>query len=192
MLMSLSVTTLLYGQETDFADLKSKMTSKSLPLVNLTYDETKLNTATFIEGKIEIVDLQKRTEGKINVSYHAKFRIRGASAGGLNKKSFSVKLLDENSKDLDADLIIAACFLASASPLSLRINSAIPVITFMGVLISWDIFARKLLLAWSAAFACSMLVMISVISSWIRLRPMILDSTTMGEMVVSIANRLPL
>ena len=64
MIMSLSVTILLYGQETDFADLKSKMTSKSLPLVNLTYDETKLNTATFIEGKIEIVDLQKRTEGK--------------------------------------------------------------------------------------------------------------------------------
>jgi len=104
LIMSLSVTILLYGQETDFADLKSKMTSKSLPLVNLTYDETKLNTATFIEGKIEIVDLQRRTEGKTNVSYHAKFRIRGASAGGLNKKSFAVKLLDENSKDLDADI----------------------------------------------------------------------------------------
>ena len=103
-LIFLSVTTLLYGQKTDFANLKSKMTSKSLPLVNLTYDETKLNTDNFIEGKIEIVDLLKRTEGKKNVSYRAKFRIRGASAGGLNKKSFAVKLIDENSKDLDASI----------------------------------------------------------------------------------------
>lgn len=103
-LLFLSVTTLLYGQNTDFTSLKSRLTSKSLPLVNLTYDETKLNTSNYIDGIIEIVDLQKRTEGKEYVKYNAKFRIRGSSAAGLNKKSFAIKLIDEKNADLDADI----------------------------------------------------------------------------------------
>ena len=95
----------IYGQGTDFASMKAQMTEQSLPLVNLTYDEDELNKYNFIEGTIEIVDKQMRTEaGKESVTYSADFRIRGASAAGLKKKSFAIKLYkikDGEKKDLD-------------------------------------------------------------------------------------------
>ena len=71
--------TYIYGQGTDFSSMKAQMTDQSLPLVNLTYDADKLNKYNFIEGTIEIVDKQMRTEsGKESVTYSADFRIRGA------------------------------------------------------------------------------------------------------------------
>lgn len=100
--------TYIYGQRTDFSSMKAQMTDQSLPLVNLTYDADKLNKYNFIEGTIEIVDKQMRTEsGKESVTYSADFRIRGASAAGLKKKSLAIKLFkikDGEKEDLDISI----------------------------------------------------------------------------------------
>ena len=69
------------------------------------------------------------------------------------------------SNELEADLIAAACCRASSSLLSRRINSAIPLMAFIGVRISWDILETKLLLALSAAWAFSIAFTISVSST---------------------------
>ena len=79
----------IYGQGT-FASMKAQMTDESLPLVNLTYDESSLNSNSYIEGEIEIVDKQMRTEeGKESVTYNADLKIRGGSITSLDKKSFA-------------------------------------------------------------------------------------------------------
>lgn len=94
----------IYGQGT-FASMKAQMTDESLPLVNLTYDESSLNSNSYIEGEIEIVDKQMRTEeGKESVEYDADFKIRGGSIAGLDKKSFAVKLFEYNKKGKKKDV----------------------------------------------------------------------------------------
>ena len=95
----------VYGQGTDFASMKAQMTDKSLPLVNLTYEESNLNADDYIEGKIEIVDKLMRTEaGKESVEYDADFKIRGGSITGLDKKSFAVKLFEYSKKGKKKDV----------------------------------------------------------------------------------------
>lgn len=98
----------IYGQGT-FASMKAQMTDESLPLVNLTYDESNLNSEEYIEGKIEIVDKQMRTEeGKESVTYKADLKIRGGSITSLDKKSFAVKLfkINKNNEKKDVDAAI--------------------------------------------------------------------------------------
>ena len=98
----------IYGQGT-FASMKAQMTDESLPLVNLTYDESSLNSNSYIEGEIEIVDKQMRTEeGKESVTYKADLKIRGGSITSLDKKSFAVKLfkLNKNNEKKDVDAAI--------------------------------------------------------------------------------------
>lgn len=99
----------LHAQQTDFASMKAQMTDQSLPLVNITCVESDLNKDDFIEGSIEIVDRQKRTDGENeSVQYGADLRIRGGSIAGLQKKSFALKLFYYNDKgkkkDLDANV----------------------------------------------------------------------------------------
>ena len=97
----------IYGQGT-FASMKAQMTDESLPLVNLTYDESKLNSNSYIEGEIEIVDKQMRTEeGKESVTYKADFKIRGGSITGLDKKSLAVKLFEYSKKGKKKDKDVA-------------------------------------------------------------------------------------
>lgn len=98
----------IYGQGT-FASMKAQMTDQSLPLVNLTFNESNLNSEDYIEGKIEIVDKQMRTEeGKESVTYKADLKIRGGSITSLDKKSFAVKLfkLNKNNEKKDVDAAI--------------------------------------------------------------------------------------
>lgn len=99
----------IYGQGTDFTSMKgnliNNMSDESLPLVNLTFDESELRSDEYIEGKIEIVDKQMRTEeGKESVEYDADFKIRGGSIAGLDKKSFAVKLFEYSKKGKKKDL----------------------------------------------------------------------------------------
>ena len=97
----------IYGQGT-FASMKAQMTDESLPLVNLTYDESKLNSNSYIEGEIEIVDKQMRTEeGKESVTYKADFKIRGGSSADLDKKSLAVKLFEYSKKGKKKDKDVA-------------------------------------------------------------------------------------
>ena len=98
----------LHAQQTDFASMKAQMTDQSLPLVNLSYEESNLNSAEYIEGSIEIVDKQKRTDPeKESVTYLADFRIRGGSIVGLDKKSFAVKLFEYSKKGKKKDKDVA-------------------------------------------------------------------------------------
>ena len=93
----------VYAQQTDFDVLKGQDTS--LPLVNLTFDENELSSDDYIEGTIDIVDKQMRTEaGEVSVHYDADFRIRGGSITNLDKKSFAVKLFKYNNKGKKKDL----------------------------------------------------------------------------------------
>ncbi len=73
-------------------------------------------------------------------------------------------------REVAAFLIRMAFSLASKSSVSLIINSAMPLMAFIGVRISWDILARKLVLAWSAFSACSLAAMMSVISCMMIIR----------------------
>ena len=85
--------------------LKLKMNEHSLPLVNLTID-TVLNRTSYVPGEIEIADWHRRTDStQLTVRYHCKFRIRGGTSTAFDKKSFAVKLLDDNGEDLDANLL---------------------------------------------------------------------------------------
>lgn len=94
----------IYGQGT-FASMKAQMTDQSLPLVNLTFNESNLNSEDYIEGKIEIVDKQMRTVyGEESVEYDADFRIRGGSISYLDKKSFAVKLFEYSKKGKKKDV----------------------------------------------------------------------------------------
>ena len=99
----------LYAQEMNFERMKQDMIDQSLPLVNITCDDSNLNSDNYIEGSIEIVDKLKRTDGENeSVTYNAEFRIRGGSITNLDKKSFAVKLFKYNKKgdkkDLDASI----------------------------------------------------------------------------------------
>ena len=95
----------LVAQELTFDQMKSELNEKSLPLVNLTVDVASLNKTTYVEGEIEIVDYQQRTEpGEESVTYACELRYRGAMAAAQQKKSFAVKLYNEKGKDLDANI----------------------------------------------------------------------------------------
>lgn len=100
----------VYGQETDFDSMKAQMTDQSLPLVNITITDPTdvLNADDYIEGSIEIVDKQKRTDpDNESVSYLADFRIRGGSITGLDKKSLAVKLFEYSKKGKKKDKDVA-------------------------------------------------------------------------------------
>lgn len=98
----------IYGQGTDFASMKGNLTDESLPLVNLTFNESELSSDEYIEGEIEFVDKQMRTGGEVNPApYKADFKIRGGSSADLDKKSFAIKLFklkNGNKKDLDLEV----------------------------------------------------------------------------------------
>ena len=84
----------------------------------------------------------------------------------------------------DADFIFAAWRLAVSSALSRRMNSAMPVMEFMGVRISWLILARKLLFALSAASARSMASTTSVMSAKMMFSPATLPSFVVMQVMV--------
>ena len=90
-----------YRQHADTVD-----SARALALVNLTVDVSKLNSEEYIPGKIEIFDPRCRTvAGEKEVSYTCQMRYRGSSSLAYQKKSFAVKLTDEEGNDLDANIL---------------------------------------------------------------------------------------
>lgn len=78
----------------------------SLPLVNIIVDIAKVSKTEFVRGEIEITDYQKRTDSALEtVRYHCMYRIRGGYATRYEKKSFAVKLIDEDGADLNANIL---------------------------------------------------------------------------------------
>ena len=89
-----------------YARMVEELHENSLPLVNLTVDPTALSRSSFVDGEIEISDYHCRTRhDAVTVSYRCKLRIRGVTASSYDKKSFAVKLVDDDGKDLDANIL---------------------------------------------------------------------------------------
>ena len=85
--------------------LKTRLNENSLPLVNITVDVANLHRTSFVPGEIEITDWHRRTDpDKLTVKYNCMYRIRGGTSTALDKKSFAVKLVDDNGKDLNVSL----------------------------------------------------------------------------------------
>lgn len=104
-LLFVLVHTVAYAQETQYDQMKKTINENSLPLVNMIVDVSKLGTSFFVTGKIEITDYQRRTLASSNtVRYRCKYRIRGGSSVGYDKKSFAVKLCDVDNNDVDANI----------------------------------------------------------------------------------------
>lgn len=94
------------AQETQYEEMKRTMNETSLPLVNMLVDIASVNQSYYVQGEIEITDYQRRTSpSSSTVRYLCQYRIRGGSAAGYAKKSFAVKLCDEQGEDLDANIL---------------------------------------------------------------------------------------
>ena len=93
------------AQESQYEQMKRTMDENSLPLVNMIVDIAAVNKVEFVSGEIEIADYQRRTDPTSDtVRYSCKYKIRGGTSAGYDKKSFAVKLYDEEGKDLNADI----------------------------------------------------------------------------------------
>lgn len=88
----------------DYTRMRKSMNENSLPLINIVINNSLLNTETFVNGTLEISDFKKRTEGQEVVQYDCMLRIRGVSASQYAKKSFALKLLDQDGEELDVSL----------------------------------------------------------------------------------------
>ena len=102
-LLSILVSGFLHAQ--NYEQMKSLLNEKSLPLVNLKVDIETVNRSNYVPAEIEITDYQRRTdENSETVCFLCKIRYRGGNASTYAKKSFAVKLFDENGEDLDANI----------------------------------------------------------------------------------------
>ena len=105
LLLSLCSTTIA-AQESQYEQMKQSLDEHSLPLVNMIVDIGKVNKNTFVAGEIEIADFQQRTDpSSLTVRYNCKYRIRGGYTTSKAKKSYAVKLFDENGEDIDANIL---------------------------------------------------------------------------------------
>jgi len=89
----------------DFTTFKNNMNGKSLPLVNITVDINNVSKEEYTKGKIEIASFQNNTNAANGSIYLCKVKYRGASSLAYDKKSFAIKLYDENWENLDANLM---------------------------------------------------------------------------------------
>jgi len=94
------------AQESQYELMKRELNENSLPLVNLTVNVSSLSGSKYVSGEIEISDYLRRTDPNTDVvRFSCKYRIRGGTASTFDKKSFAVKLYDENDEDLDANIL---------------------------------------------------------------------------------------
>ena len=105
LLLSLCSVTIA-AQESQYEQMKQFLDEHSLPLVNMIVDIGKVNKHTFVAGEIEIADFHRRTDpSSLTVRYDCKYRIRGGFTTKMAKKSFAVKLFDENGGDLEVNVL---------------------------------------------------------------------------------------
>lgn len=101
--MAIFLSSNITASETDFIQIKSSMNEKSIPLVNISVDIENVSKEDYIEGKIEIVSYKENDN--IQEEFLCKVKYRGASSLAYDKKSFAVKLYDDNWKNLDHSLL---------------------------------------------------------------------------------------
>lgn len=93
------------AQADDYATMKPKLNDKSLPLVNINVETDKVSKPDYTAATIEIADPLARTDGNTTVTFNCKVKYRGASSMNYDKKCFAIKLLDNNGKSLDANIL---------------------------------------------------------------------------------------
>lgn len=88
---------------TDFDRSIATMGEDALPLVNLECDFNSMSYLYFMQGKVTIA--QMAGDEVTLVSYNCQLRHRGKTALFLPKKSFAMKLVDDEGEKLDANLL---------------------------------------------------------------------------------------
>lgn len=87
----------VYNRQTGETVAQAELTFTFLPVVEFT--GAGFNKVEYVPGTIRVTDPD--TEGA-DPLYQAKFRYRGATASGMNKKAYAVKITDEAGESLDA------------------------------------------------------------------------------------------
>lgn len=105
LLLALILATAVPAQTPDYATLKASLSKKSLPLVNITVEIGNVSKPNYLPAKIEIADPWKRTDGNVETTFNCKVKYRGSSSLKYDKKSFTVKLLNDKGKSLDATVL---------------------------------------------------------------------------------------
>ena len=93
----------LLGWSQNFDEMVANMSELSLPLVNVEVEIDSVNSHHFTTGTISFWEYNDSTI--VTNSYHCLVRYRGMMALSLPKKSFSIKLVDEQGEKLDANLL---------------------------------------------------------------------------------------
>lgn len=92
-------------QQTNYEELKATINENSLPLVNITVDINNISKEEYIPALIEITDPLKRTDNNLTTNFKCKIKYRGASSLAYEKKSFAIKLIDDEGNSLDASVL---------------------------------------------------------------------------------------
>lgn len=96
----------LIQAQSDYALLKEKLNDKSLPLINLTVNIDSVNSLNYIPAVLTLADVQKRTNSeKTEVTYACRVKYRGSSSLAYDKKSFALKIVDDEGYELNVPLM---------------------------------------------------------------------------------------
>lgn len=87
----------VHDRESGATVAEAELTFTFLPVVEIT--GTGFNNVDYYPGTIRVTDPDALGADSL---WHAKFRYRGATASGLNKKAFAVKITDEAGESADA------------------------------------------------------------------------------------------
>ena len=89
------------AQTTLFSSFKNTLNEKSLPVVNLSSGT--VYKYKYVQGNIEIVYYENGN--LVDNTYDCMLRYRGGNSTKYTKRSYTVKLVDENGEDLDVNLL---------------------------------------------------------------------------------------
>ena len=93
----------LIGWTQNYADMVAGMNELSLPLINVVVDINLVTSNYYVPGYISLVEYKDSTIE--TSSYNCQVKYRGMLALTNHKKSFNIKLVDEEGEKLDADLL---------------------------------------------------------------------------------------
>ncbi len=93
----------LMGWGQNFSEMVADMSELSLPLVNIEVEIDSVSKEHITPGKITLVEY-KDNMVKLD-TYDCQVKYRGMYALSLSKKSFNIKLVDEEGENLDANLL---------------------------------------------------------------------------------------
>ena len=92
--------------QSQYTEFMNHLDREALPLVNIVVDIDKVTKPEYTTATIEFADPLMRADGKNMVTkFDAKVKYRGNTSLWYDKKSFTVKLLDNNGNSIDANIL---------------------------------------------------------------------------------------